>query len=179
MAFLSLGTVWLTLPTFYSPVALSMCRSSRGNVLVRGPGPSLPGLASGCSHYPLASPPPHKHPPASTKSHDSWPGCCSLLIQLHAPYPHTLAFITLIPHSYVVEEQCLFCDAVCIWVLTCHVTLCVNVLTSVILFSSVWCPRETEQFTQAVLCSLVALQPNMCHAHNFTHMPKPWGHMMV
>lgn len=43
---------------------------------------------------------------------------------------------------------------------TCHI------------FSSVWCHGETEQFTQAVLCSLKALQPNACHAHHFSHMPK-------
>lgn len=103
--FFVLGTVWLTLPTFYSPVALSMCRSSRGNVLVCSPGPSLLGLASGCSHYPLASPPP---PPQkkTTHTHDSWPGCCcSLLIQRFpcAVPPHT-GFHH--PPSYVVEEQC-------------------------------------------------------------------------
>lgn len=107
--FFSLGTVWLTLPTFYSPVALSMCRSSRGNVLVCSPGPSLPGLASGCSHYPLASPPLHIHlPPAPPIP---WQLAWLLLTAhptSHALYPHTLAFITLIPHSHVVEERCLY-----------------------------------------------------------------------
>lgn len=106
----SMGIVWLTLPTFYSPVALSMCRSSRGNVLVCSPDPNLPGQASGCSHYPVAS-----HPPPSPtiteyctlRSHDSWPGCCcSLLIPLYscAVPPHT-GFHLL--DSYVVEERCL------------------------------------------------------------------------
>lgn len=38
--------------------------------------------------------------------------------------------------------------------------------------SSVWCRGETEQITHAVLCSLMALQPHMSRAHNFSHMPK-------
>lgn len=85
VSFLSLGTVWLTLPTFCSPVALSKCWSSRGNILVCSPGPSLPTLASGYSHYPLASPLP---PPQTLCPPIPWQLAWLMLLTADPP-PHT------------------------------------------------------------------------------------------
>lgn len=95
VSFVWSGSVSLTLPTFYSPVALSMCRSSRGNVLLCSPGPSLWRLGPGCNHYPLASPPPAPPsrtlcPPPSSKS--LWQLAWLLLTAdptFHALCPHT------------------------------------------------------------------------------------------
>lgn len=124
------------------------------------------------------------HPP--TLSHDSWPGCCcSLLNQLSwAVPPSTLSLITLIQsflstwfEEHNLNDKNLYLNE-CVFVLCffldglhfCLITLCVTVLTSTLLISF---HGKTEQFTQAVLCSLMALQPNTRHAQNFSCMPKP------
>ena len=102
--FFSLGAVWLTLPTFYSPVALSMCRSSRGNVFgLQSWSQSPPDWPQ--DHYPLASPSLHTHmntapSPYTPKPHDSWPGCCcSLLIFfMRCPPTHWLSSPSFLIH---------------------------------------------------------------------------------
>lgn len=172
--FFVLETLSLTLPTFYSPVALSKCWSSRGNVLVCNPGPSLLGLASGYNHYPLASPPPKQTTPTHTHilcpsfstPHDSWPGCCcSLLIQ-----PATVFFIALICSFLSMCGQ----GARSEWE-NVHLServfgfLCLFVCFFALHFYFVWhCPNKStlhflvcvmvKWFTQAMLWSLMALQ---------------------
>lgn len=121
----STGIVWLTLPTFYSPVALSMCRSSRGNVMVCSPDPNLPGQASGCSHYPVASQPPTPHPhPPSQNTAPSDPMTAGLAAAahcssdcIHALYLHTLASITLI-HMWL-RNAVWMINMIYIWMSVC------------------------------------------------------------
>lgn len=178
---LSLGTVWLTLPTFYSPVALSKCRSSRGNVLVlqswsQSPqtGLRILSLSSGLTPLPQTLCPPC-HPPIP------WQLAWLLLLTadttfhelLPPPPSHTLSLITIIPHSHVAEEQVLInwnlylnvcLSSIFSTTISCRhyfVCNCLNKHTFHLL-SPVWCHRENEQSTQAVLCSLTALQTNTC-----------------
>lgn len=149
--FFLLGTVWLTLPTFYSPVALSRCRSSRGNVLICSPDPSLPRLESGYSHYPP--------PPAHTQKHCApppppFPWQLAWLLLLTAAPPHCLPFLALIhvclrnQTNLYLKESVFFFICCLGW---CHITFCFPVLTSApLVSSSVWC--HCEKLTQAVLC---------------------------
>lgn len=196
-SFLSLGTVWLTLPTFYSPVALSKCRSSRGNFLVlqswsQSPqtGLRILSLSSGLTPLPQNTVPPA--PPSSPPSHPMTAGlaatahCCWSNFSWAAPplHPptHTLSLISIISHSHLSEEQLLNNRSLYLNVCLGSYFLHYYYLSSCRHYFVCTCPNKHTFISSHLsvvmmkmnsplkLCCAHLRHHKLIHAHHFSHM---------